>query len=171
MSNRYSGNLRWYTLASDLIAYVNANTTSRFERVSVVPGLIAWDGCDCGALYLMVNQTYDSEDFPMQKVLADLSMGCGAPYEASELVLQVMECAPTPQGNSNTTTVQAEDEAARLVRRDAYEVRLAVRAFLCQARNAEEITDFIMDVQIVQGPSGGCVGTELRFRVGLDLEV
>jgi hypothetical protein len=169
--SKYTGTLRWYSLASDVIAYVNANTTSRFSRVSVVPGLIAWDGCDCGALYLMVNQTFDCEDFPMQKVTNDLSMGCGAPYEASELVLQVMECAPTPQGNSNATTVQAEDGAARLVRRDAYEVRRAVRAVLCAARNNEDITDFIIDNQIVQGPSGGCVGTELRFRVGLDMEV
>jgi hypothetical protein len=98
-------------------------------------------------------------------------MGCGAPYEASELVLQVMECAPTPQGNSNSTSVEAEDAAARLVRMDAYEARKYVREFLCTQRNNEEITDFIIDGQIVQGPSGGCVGTELRFRVGLDMEV
>jgi hypothetical protein len=171
MSNRYSGSLRWYTLASDLLTYVNAHMTTRFERVSIVPGLIAWDGCDCGAIYLMVNQTFDCEDFPMQKVVNDLSMGCGAPYEASELVLQVMECAPTPQGNSNSTSVEAEDAAARLVRMDAYEARKYVREFLCTQRNNEEITDFIIDGQIVQGPSGGCVGTELRFRVGLDMEV
>lgn len=168
---KYTGNLRWYSLAADLLAYVNANTTSVFDRVSLVPGLIAWDGCDCGAIYLMINQTYDCEDFPMQKIVNDLSMGCGAPYEASELVMQVMECAPTPQGNSSTTTVADEDAAARRVRRDAAETRKAVRAFLCQARNADDITDFIMDVQIVQGPSGGCVGTELRFRVGMDMEV
>lgn len=166
----YTGNLRWSTLAADLLAYVNANTTSKFGRVSLVPGLIAWDACDCGALYLMINQTYDSEDFPMQKVTNDLSMGCGAPYEASELVLQCMECAPTPVGNSQVTSVEDESTAARLVRRDAAEVRKAVRAFLCQARNDDNITDFIMDVQIVQGPTGGCVGTELRFRVGLDME-
>lgn len=171
MSLRYSGTLRWYTLASDMLTYVNANTTSKFARAVVTPGLIAWDGCDCGALYLMVNQTYDCEDFPMQKVTNDLSMGCGAPYEASELVLQVMQCAPAPQGNSNAPSVSSEDAASRILRRDAYEVRKAVRAFLCQARTDEEITDFIMDVQIVQGPSGNCVGSELRFRVGLDMEV
>lgn len=171
MTQRYTGDLRWYTLAAELLAFVNANTTSRFGRVSLVPGLIAWDGCDCGALYLTINQTYDCEDFPMQKVTNDMSDGCGAPYEASELVLQCMECAPTPQGNSNSTTVEDEDKTARLVRRDAAQVRKAVRAFLCQARNNDDVTDFIMDVQIVQGPSGGCVGTELRFRVGLDMEV
>lgn len=171
MSNRYSGDLRWYTLASDLLVYVNNSTTSRFQRVVVTPGLIAWDGCDCGALYLMVNQTYDCEDFPMQKVTNDLSLGCGAPYEASELVLQCMQCAPSPQGGANAPTVDSEDASARILRRDAYEIRKAVRSWLCQQRNDEEITDFILDVQIVQGPSGNCVGTELRFRVGLDMEV
>jgi len=169
--SKYTGALRWYSLAADLLAYVNDNTTSRFGRVSLVPGLIAWDGCDCGALYLMINQTYDCEDFPMQKITADISGGCGAPYEASELVMQVMECAPTPQGNSNSTSVADEDKAARLVRRDAAEVRKAVRAFLCAARNSDDVEDFIVDVQIVQGPSGGCVGTELRFRVSMMMEV
>lgn len=168
--SRYTGSLRWYTLASDLIASVNANTTSAFGRVSVVPGLIAWDACDCGALYLMVNQTFDSEDFPMQRVAGDISMGCGSPYEVSELVLQVMQCAPVPQGGATVTTVQAEDAAARLVRRDAYEVRKYVRAFLCTARSNDDIEDFILDTQIVQ-TGGGCTGTELRFRVGLMLEV
>lgn len=170
MTRRYTGNLRWYSFAKELLVFVNANTTSRFGRVSLVPGLIAWDGCDCGALYLMINQTYDCEDFPMQKVVNDLSDGCGAPYEASELVLQVMECAPTPVGNSTSTPVADEDTCARLVRQDAAEVRKAVRSFLCSARNEEDITDWIMDVQIVQGPSGGCVGTELRMRVGMDME-
>lgn len=169
--SKYTGKLRWYTLAADILAFVNANTTSRFGRVSLVPGLIAWDGCDCGAVYIMVNQTYDCEDFPMQKVTADISDGCGAPYEASELVIQVMECAPAPQGGSNSTSVADEDAAARLVRQDAAEVRNAVRKFLCAARGNDDVENFILDAQIVQGPSGNCVGTELRFRVSLMLEV
>lgn len=163
----YTGSLRWYSLAKAILDYVNANTTSKFARVVVTPGLIAWDGCDCGALYIMVNQNYDSEDFPMQKIEKDISDACSAPYEGAEFVLQCMQCAPTPQGNSTAPPVADEDAAARLVRRDAYEVRKAVRTFLCAARNSEDVENFIIDVQIVQGPSGGCVGTELRFRIAL----
>lgn len=166
----YTGTLRWYSLAKAIIDYVNANTTSKFSRVVVTPGLIAWDGCDCGALYLMVNQNFDSEVPPNQKIEMDESTGCAAPYEGAEFVLQVMQCAPTPQGGTTSTKVEDEGAAARLVRRDAAEVRKAVRTFLCRAEEERDVEWYIIDTQIVQGPSGGCVGTELRFRVGLQFE-
>jgi hypothetical protein len=163
----YAGPLKWYSLAKDILTYVNAHTTAQYGRVGVVPGLIAWDGCDCGALYLMVNQTYASETFPMQKIEADLSEGCSAPYEGAEFVLQVMQCAPTAVP---APTVDAQENAAMLVRRDAYETYRAVNAFLCAAREDRDVEDFVVDAQMVQGPSGGCVGTELRFRVALTWE-
>jgi hypothetical protein len=166
----YAGPLKWFSLAKDVLTYVNAHTTSRFGRVAVVPGLIAWDGCDCGALYLMVNQTYASEDWPMQRINADPSNGCSAPYEGAEFVLQVMQCAPSPMGQTSAPTVDAQENAAMAVRRDAYEVYRAVNGFLCRAREERDVEEFIMDAQMVQGPSGGCVGTELRFRVALTWE-
>lgn len=166
----YSGPLKWFSLAKDILTYVNAHTTAQYGRVAVVPGLIAWDGCDCGALYLMVNQTYASENFPMQKIDADLSEGCTALYEGAEFVLQVMQCAPSPQGQSTAPTVDAQETAAMLVRRDAYETYRAVNAFLCTARSGRDVEEFIMDAQMVQGPQGGCVGTELRFRIALTWE-
>ena len=166
----YAGPLKWFTLAKAILDYTDVHTTAAYGRVSVVPGLIAWDGCDCGALYLMVNQTYACETFPMQKTEADLSEGCTALYEAAEFVLQVMQCAPSPQGHSNAPTVAAQESAAQLVRQDAYETYRAVNAFLCSARETRDVEDFIVDAQMVQGPSGGCVGTELRFRVALTWE-
>ncbi|MGW2213194.1 hypothetical protein [Streptomyces sp. NPDC001781] len=154
-------------MARDILTHVDAHTTARYGRVSVVPGLIAWDGCDCGALYLMVNQTYASDNWPMQKIEADPSESCGAVYEGAELVLQVMQCAPSALP---APTVAAQENAAMLVRRDAYETRRAVNAFLCRARDERDVEDFIVDASLVQGPQGGCVGTELRFRVALTWE-
>jgi hypothetical protein len=170
MTATYSGPLKWFSLAKDILTHVDAGTTAQYGRVAVVPGLIAWDGCDCGALYLMVNQTYASETWPMQKIDADLSEGCTAPLEGAEFVLQVMQCAPSPQGMTNAPTVDAQETAAMLVRRDAYETYRAVNGFLCAAREGRDVEDFVMDAQLVQGPSGGCVGTELRFRVALTWE-
>lgn len=164
----YTGPLKWFNLARDILTYVDSRTTTQFGRVAVVPGLIAWDGCDCGALYLMVNQTYASEDWPAQKITNDISDACGALYEGAEFVLQVMQCAPT--GTTGTPTVQAQQNAAMLVRRDAYEVYRAVNNFLCRARDERDVEEFIVDAQLVQGPEGGCVGTELRFRVALTWE-
>lgn len=166
----YTGPLKWFSLAKDILTHVNSRTTAQYGRVGVVPGLIAWDGCDCGALYLMVNQTYASDNFPMQKIDADISEGCTAVYEGAEFVLQVMQCAPSPVGQSNAPTVDAQEACAMLVRRDAYETYRAVNAFLCAAREDRDVEDFIVDAQLVQGPSGGCVGSELRFRVALTWE-
>lgn len=166
----YTGPLKWFSLAKDILTHVNAHTTAQYGRVAVVPGLIAWDGCDCGALYLMVNQTYASDNFPAQKIEADISMGCSALYEGAEFVLQVMQCAPSPMGQSASPTVQAQEASAMAVRRDAYEVYRAVNGFLCVAREDRDVEDFIVDASLVQGPSGGCVGTELRFRVALTWE-
>jgi hypothetical protein len=167
MSAPYTGPTRWFDLAVDILAAVQAGTTSTFSRATVEPGLIPWDGCDCGALYIMVNQMFDSEMFPQQKVDADQSDGCGAIYDAAEYVLQVMECAPSPVGHSRAPKAAVETSAAQLVQRDAYEVRKAVRSFLCNLRDERGVENYIIDTQIVQGPSGGCMGTELRFRVAL----
>lgn len=170
MTSPYTGSLRWYTLEKDILTYLNQNTTSVFGRVAVVPGLIAWDGCDCGAMYIFANQTFESDDWPNQKVTHDVSDGCGAIYEGTEFVLHVLECAPSGQGNDTAPSVDAQETAARLVRRDAYEVRQFLKLWLCQARDREDIAEYIVDVQIVQGPEGNCVGTEIRFRVGLRQE-
>ena len=166
----YTGPLRWYQLEKDILTYLNANTTSTFGRVAVVPGLIAWDGCDCGALYIFANQTFESEDWPNQKVTNDISDACSAPYEGTEYVLQVLECAPSGQGNDTAPTVDAQEAAARLVRRDAYEIKKYLKLWLCTARENEDIAQYIVDAQTVQGPEGMCVGTEIRFRIGLDQE-
>lgn len=166
----YTGELRWYQLGKDILTYLDANTTSTFGRVAVVPGLIAWDGCDCGAMYLFANQTFEVEDWPNQKITNDISDQCSAPYEGTEYVLHVLECAPSGSGNSTAPTVEEQEAAARLVRRDAYQVRKYLKLWLCNARASEDIAEYIVDTQIVQGPEGGCVGTEIRFRVGLNQE-
>lgn len=163
----YTGELKWYSVAKDVLTYVNENTTSTFDRVLVMPGLIAWDGCDCGLLAIYVNQEYESDNFPMQKIERDISDGCGAMYDAAEFVLHVVECAPTAQGQSTATTVEAEEAAARLVQRDRYQVRKAVKQWLCQMRDTRTIEDYILDTTIIQGPTGSCVGTETRFRIAL----
>lgn len=163
----YTGELKWYSVAADVLAAINASTTSQFGRVGVVPGLIAWDECDCGLLAIYVNQEYESDDWPMQKVTRDISQGCGAIYDAAELVIHVVQCAPTPEGQANAPTVESEDAAARIVQRDRYQVRKALKLWLCEAADTRMIEDYIVDTTIIQGPTGGCVGTETRFRVAL----
>ncbi len=163
-----NGSLKWYTLAKLCLDTAQASLSTAVQRATVVPGAIAWDACDCGALYVSVGLVYPSENFPEQMTVADMATPCMAPYETGEIIVQIMRCAPQPQGQNLYPDAAAEDASAQVVRRDAYEVMQSVTALLCGLRDQDQIENFIIDVQAASGPGGGCVGTELRLRVGLD---
>lgn len=162
------GPLKWYTIAYTLMTEIRDSLTTQVERAGVVPGRIAWDGCDCGALYVSVGIVHPSETFPEQRGVADISDACGAPYEVAEIIIQLMRCAPMPQGQNLSPSPEDLDISAQIVRQDGYEAMRAANLKLCTMRDTAEIENFIIDTQQAAGPQGGCVGTELRLRVGLD---
>lgn len=159
------GELKWYTVAERLRAAIHGALTVTPDRSGVVPGAIAWDACDCGMLAVSVAQVYPSETFPAQQ--AARVGACDAPWEVGEIVIQLIRCAPNPEGQSLYPTVAALDASAQEVRRDAYQVLLATSAELCTMNEARDISDFLIRPQTSQGPQGGCVGTELRALVSL----
>lgn len=160
-----TGALKWYTVASRLEAAAYAALTDIPDRHGVVPGAIAWDACDCGMLAVSVAQVYPSEAFPDPQTV---KVGnCDAPFEVAELVVQIIRCAPSPEGQDLWPTVAALDASAQQVARDAYEVAHAVAVELCEMHAAREVYDFLVRPQTSQGPAGGCVGTELRALVAL----
>jgi hypothetical protein len=163
-----TGTTKWYQVAVALRTAAEAGLSNAVSRSAIVPGLIAWDGCDCGALYVSVGMVVLSEIFPGQK--SDVTGGsCGPPWEVAEVTVQILRCDPQPQGAEDFAPPVAELEtAALLVRTDAAEVLTAVGLKLCQMRDeTSEIIDYIIDTQSVSGPQGACVGTELKVRVGL----
>lgn len=165
-----TGTDRWYQLAAVLMAVVRDGLTTSVDSACVVPGTIAWDACDCGSVYVSVGHLYLSDEFPMQLTTAP-TPNCGAAWEVVEIIIQVMRCVPVPSGGNITTTCAAETAAAYLIRVDAAETLHNVSTALCQMRNETyQIADFIVDNQTVQGPQGGCGGTELRVRIGLPRE-
>jgi hypothetical protein len=161
-----TGVLKWYTVAAALEAAVYAELTTKPDRHSVVPGAIAWDECDCGLLAVSVAQIYLSDQFPDQ-VASKAGVRCDAAWEVGEFVLQIIRCAPQPEGDALAPTTTALDASAQEVLRDAYELLLAASVKLCQMSDAHDIADFLMRPLTAQGPSGGCVGNELRVVVAL----
>lgn len=159
------GELKWYTVAERLRTAIHADLTVEPPRSGVVPGAIAWDACDCGMLAVSVAQVYPSETFPAQQVAR--VGACDAPWEVGEIVIQLIRCAPNPEGQNLYPSVAALAASAQEVRRDAYQVLLAASAELCQMDSARDISDFLVRPQVTQGPQGGCVGTELRVLVSL----
>lgn len=162
-----SGELKWYLVAAALRDAVYAELTTKPDRAGVVPAAIAWDECDCGILAVSVARVYLSDVFPDELTTRAAASGCDPAWEVAEIVIQIIRCAPSPEGDRFAPTVAALDASAQEVARDAYETLLSASVKLCQMRDARDIVDFLISPQVAQGPSGGCVGTELRVLVAL----
>lgn len=166
MTGIITGTTKWFQVAAALKTAVESSLTTQVERSCIVPGFIAWDGCDCGALYVSVGLVVLSEQFPAQQT-APVG-ACGPPWEVAEITVQIMRCAPVPSGPQLFPSAAAEEASALLVRTDAAEVLNSVSLKLCNMRDTtSEIIDYIIDTQAAAGPQGACVGTELKVRVGL----
>lgn len=159
------GPLKWYVVAETLRQAVHAELTIKPDRSGVVPAAIAWDECDCGLLAVSVNQIFPTEVFP--NLLTEPGGNCDATVEAGEIVLQIIRCAPQPIGDNLAPSVNALDASAQEINRDAFEMIKAVRETLCQMQEGRDIYAFLLRPLTAQGPSGACVGNELRVYVGL----
>lgn len=162
-----TGPLKWYTVAAVLRDAVYAELTTKPARSGVVPAAIAWDECDCGMLAVSVARVYFSEDFPEQLTARTASADCAPSWDVAEIVIQIIRCAPNPDGQSLAPTVAALNASAQEVIRDSYEMLRAVSLTLCQMESDQEIIDQFLSSVEAQGPSGGCVGNELRALVAL----
>lgn len=160
-----TGPLKWYTVASMLEQAVYADLTTQPDRHSVVPAAIAWDACDCGLLAVSRAQIYLSEQFPSP--VAQPVGNCGAPYEVGEYVIQIIRCAPNPDDQTGAPTTEELDASAQEIERDAYELLKAVSVKVCEMKADGSISNFLLRPLTAQGPSGGCVGNELRLFVAL----
>lgn len=161
-----TGPLKWYTVAAALEAAVYAELTTKPDRHSVVPGAIAWDECDCGLLAVSLARIHLSDTFPAQ--LTTRVGACDAAWEVGEYVVQLIRCAPNPDGVDDLApSTAALDASAQEILQDAYELLHAVSVKLCEMKADRDIVDFFLSPLTSQGPSGGCVGNELRFLVGL----
>ncbi|WP_328436877.1 hypothetical protein OHA71_06385 [Streptomyces sp. NBC_00444] len=161
-----TGPLKWYTVASRLEQAIYAELTVTPARHGVVPGAIAWDACDCGLLAVSVGRIHPTEQFP-NPAQARIGNSCDAPWEAAEIIMQVVRCTPTADNLGNPPTVADLDASAQEIIRDAYEMMRAVSTTLCEMNKAREISDFVMRPLVAQGPTGACGGNELRALVSL----
>ncbi len=160
-----TGSLKWYTVAETVRLAVMADLTTLPDRSSVVPGAIAWDACDCGLLAVSVARVYLSDNFP--NPLTVRIGACDAAWEVAEVVVQLIRCAPNPDSQTLVPTVAELDASAQEILTDAFELLRAVSVKLCGMKADREIIDFFLNPLTAQGPSGGCVGNEVRFLVAL----
>lgn len=137
-------------------------------RVCVpVPGQIADDGCDCGQLAVTIPRRYPSTTFPVEANDTAEQGDCGVPYLAFEVLISVMRCAPNPEADGTPPDCGELDRAARIKEEDAWVTRQAVSCCLLEMQQHGHIELFVVRGDEDRGPSGGCVGVDLRATVGI----
>lgn len=166
----FVGPLKWYEVASGLLAAVESGLSESVARACVVPGAIAWDAGDCGMLAVSLAVASPSNDFPATETG---SLGnCTPALEVAEFVIQVMRCAPgigeaADQLGGLAPACEDLDASAQTTTRDAHEIMLAVIGYLNEIRSNVSIIDYVVGAVQTMGPEGGVVGNEMRCQVGL----
>lgn len=141
------------------------------ERACVVPGEVVWDSCNCGLLAVTVRRWFLTDNFPESSAAFGANTiratPCDLPWLVGELRVQVIRCAPIPDGNALSVPCPDLDAAAQVLLSDAYVTLTEVVSTLCGLREADEIIDYALGDQETLGPAGDCVGSELLAQVGL----
>jgi hypothetical protein len=164
----------FYDVASILVtgidAELSASPAGRPDRACVVPGEIAWDGCDCGAVYVSLRNWSLSDSFPdASDTSGSLRIGpCELPWTVGSIEIQVVRCAPSPDGSVFDVPCNKLDVAAEILIADAALALRRTTVELCQLKDADEIIDYIVGEQLTVGPAGGCVGTSLTVQVATE---
>ena len=160
-----------YTVAANVLEEVRQRLASTQSgapnRYCVVPGAIAWDECDCGTLAVALTRSIVADAFNIDSLQFISATRCGAPYLIGDLILQVIRCAPNPQGSQLSVSCEDLERSAREVTIDAYESFNGVICALTEMVDMNTIDDFALREQVMVGPQGGCVGSEVRFSVSI----
>jgi hypothetical protein len=165
----------FYDVASMLVTGVGAELTASPagtpERACVVPGEIAWDECDCGMLAVSPRAWTVTDSFPETTGFGGAATPvspCTAPWLVGTIELQVIRCAPSPDGNVLSVSCERLDVAAEVLVADAYLTLTTTISILCELKSDEQIVDYVVGEQLTVGPQGGCVGTSLTVQVSVD---
>lgn len=144
------------------------------SRSCVVPGTVAWDGCDgacdgsgsCGQLSVSIARTYPSTTFPVEDRTVQGLKGCTPPpTTAAEFVITLLRCTPVLDENGCPPPCEDLDASARVLYTDMATVANAL--VCCLPGTAPRGRRFLLGQSRTLGPEGGCAGVEQRVTVAL----
>ena len=132
----------------------------------LVPGNIAWDGCECGQLALSIQRIYPSLRFPADASEDPATGGCEVGFKAVQAIASITRCvsgitAGTPPRLPTCAALRAD---ALVMQADAWAMDRAVRCCLAAYKTAHTIFDYRVGGLAFVGPEGGCAGSELIFK-------
>lgn len=133
----------------------------------LVPGSIAWDGCECGQLALTIQSDYPTQTFPIDASDIPLTGGCGPSALVVEVLVSLTRCVPGLDAQGRPPTCAKLQAAALIQQGDAYAVRKAVTCCLAELKRTYQILKYTVGRVNRVGPEGLCGGIELIFRFEL----
>lgn len=160
-----------FDIATTILDCVNDRITvvgglPEFGRACVIPGELAWDGCDCGVLAINNTTQFSTNIFPTPIPGGDQAQ-CGAPLYASTFTITVLRCAPGLDRSGHPPRCSALQDTAELMYKDKFYARAAVICCLGELYKTHVIEQFSTGNITEVGPRGGCVGFEFPFTVGV----
>jgi hypothetical protein len=133
----------------------------------LVPGAIAWDGCDCGQLALTIQGIYPTSTFPTDASETQRITSCGPFALVVETLVSILRCVPGLDQAGKPPSCAKLREAALIQQADAWAVRRGVECCLRTYKTARTIQKYTVGRTNFVGPEGGCGGSELIFKFEL----
>lgn len=149
---------------------LSGSSSGPVGRVELYPGAeVPWDECDCGLLAVNVVQMYNSRGAMLQNA-GDVYQNCEPPIRVASYQLTVVRCLPvTDPGDVTRPPTAAENITAFAVQEeDSFLVWSATQCILNQLDDPTQpkVAAQLVSDRTSLGPQGGCVGTQLNFKVG-----
>lgn len=140
--------------------------TPTMRTCLLVPGNIAWDGCECGQLALTIQRIYPSLRFPADASEEPTIGGCTVQSKVIQVLASITRCvsgitAGVPPQLPTCAALRAD---ALVQQADAYAMDRAVRCCLAAYKTDLTIFDYRVGNLTFVGPEGGCAGSELIFK-------
>lgn len=137
------------------------------QRIALmVPGEIAWDGCECGQFAQSLQADYPSGVFPQDTSQQTLrGAGCNDPPLAYQVVASIARCVSGLKNGvriGSPTTADLYTDALR-AEADAFVLRTAVECCLADYKRAYRITDFRVGRVDKAGPEGNCMAVVMQY--------
>ena len=166
-----TGDNKWFVVCQAILTAAHNGLSTDVTRALITTGQIAWDDCCDGQLAVSYTRTSPTESFPVEAVTISPygdGIECAPPYEIGEISVQIVRCAPQALNGQNAPSTDALLKASLQTLIDANQIRKAVAVALCALKaDVTQRFDYFMRDQLMLGPEGGCVGSELHLYAGL----
>jgi hypothetical protein len=162
----YSLASRWADNVSTSLA---ALSDGQINRIGVVPGMVAWDECDCGQLATTIRRTYVSDSLSPEQVFPLGADGACQPiYLVADMTMDLVRCAPSPLEYDNyIIPCDVLDAAAQVHIADSYIMLMTTLCMLQMLESSYSIVNYLIRGNLAIGPLGNCVGSVMQMTVAL----